>query len=71
VSLGEEQTMNGWNDDLRRGHVARNSMCLMGGVSLVGLVLLYAGPVPGLGFLLVIGGLAGAALTFAAGWPGR
>ncbi len=39
-------------------------------VMLLGLILLYVGPLPGLGFFLFIGGIAGVLITFLMSWLG-
>ena len=78
--------MTKWNDDLGRRHqagdvgflgspgrkfVQRKTILVMLAVSLVGLVLFFASPLPGLGALVFIGGLAGVFMNYVAGWLAR
>jgi len=78
--------MGVWNDDLRRRQQAgevglvgrsgqgggfRRGVYLPLAVAVVGLVLVFVGPVPGLGVFLVMGGLLAAPLAFVSAWLGK
>ena len=78
--------MGKWNDDLSRRQQAGDvgflgspgrkfipgkTILVMLAVSLLGLVIFYASPLPGLGALLFVAGLAGIFMNYVAGWLGR
>jgi len=75
-----------WNDDLRRrqqsgdvGFLGRSGRRYTGrkplyfalAVALLGLVLIYASPLPGLGVFVFIGGVFAAFNVFVMSWLGR
>ena len=75
-----------WNDDLRRRqqsgdaglvgsparrYTGRKPLYFMLGIAVLGLVLIYASPLPGLGVFVFVGATMGACMTFFAGWLAR